>query len=66
MSHTIDHVARTASGKDEVFGHGILAGRVLVTRKNPHVTNAGSRPNTQVSCWCCMLMVISTILNFVT
>jgi hypothetical protein len=45
MSLTIYHVARTASGKDEVFGHGILAGRVLVTRKNPHVTNAGSRPN---------------------
>jgi hypothetical protein len=30
--------------KDEAFDHEILAGKVLVTRKNPHVTNAGSRP----------------------
>jgi hypothetical protein len=41
-------------------------GKQQATRKNPHVTNAGSRPNIQVSCWCCMLMAISTILSFVT
>jgi len=41
-------------------------GKQQATRKNPHVTNAGLRPNTQVNYWYCMLMVISTILNFVT
>jgi hypothetical protein len=44
MSLTIDHGVKTVPGKDEVFGHEILAGSLLVTRKNPHVTNAGSRP----------------------
>jgi hypothetical protein len=42
------------------------AGKQQATRKNPHVTNAGSRPNIQVNCWCCMPMATSTILNFVT
>jgi len=35
---------RTAPGKAGDFVHEILVGKVLVTRKNPHVTNAGSRP----------------------
>jgi hypothetical protein len=45
MSHTIDHDAKTAQGKGEVFDQEILAGKVPVTRKNPHVTNAGLRPS---------------------
>jgi hypothetical protein len=45
MSHTIDHGVKTAHGKGEDFDHEILVGKVLVTRKNPHVTSAGSRPN---------------------
>jgi hypothetical protein len=45
MSHTIDHDVKTVPGKDEDFDHGILAGNPLATRKNPHVTCAGSRPN---------------------
>jgi hypothetical protein len=45
MSHTIDHDAKTAQGKGEVFDQEILAGNLLGTRKNPHVTNAGLRPN---------------------
>jgi len=61
MSHTIDQDAKTAPGKDEDCGHEILVGNLLATRKNPHVTNAGSRPNYQHSYWCFMLMEISTI-----
>jgi hypothetical protein len=45
MSLTIDHGVRTVQEKGEVFDHEIHVGRVLVIRKNPHVTNAGSRPN---------------------
>jgi hypothetical protein len=45
MSHTIDHDVKTVPGKDEVFDHEILVGKVLVTRKNPHVTSAGLRPS---------------------
>jgi hypothetical protein len=45
MSHTIDHGVRTAQGKVGDFVHEILDGKVLATRKNPHVTSAGSRPN---------------------
>jgi hypothetical protein len=66
MSLTIDHGVRTVQEKGEVFGHETLVGNLQVTRKNPHVTNAGSKPNTQVNCWCCMLMAISTIPNFAT
>jgi hypothetical protein len=45
MSLTIDHGVRTVQEKGEVFGHETLVGNLQVTRKNPHVTNAGSRPN---------------------
>jgi hypothetical protein len=45
MSLTIDHDVRTAQEKDGGFDHEIRVGKVPVTRKNPHVTNAGSRPN---------------------
>jgi hypothetical protein len=44
MSHTIDHDVKTVPGRDEDFDQEILAGKVLDTRKNPHVTSAGSRP----------------------
>jgi len=36
---------KTAPGKAGDFVHEILAGNLLVIRKNPHVTNAGLKPN---------------------
>jgi hypothetical protein len=45
MSHTIDHDVKTAPGEEEDFAQEILVGNQLATRKNQHVTNAGSRPN---------------------
>jgi hypothetical protein len=66
VQHTIEQDVRPVLEKEEGSKAESRAGKQQATRKNPHVTNAGSRPNTQVSCWCCMLMVISTILNFVT
>jgi hypothetical protein len=44
MSLTTDHDVRTAQEKGVVFDHEIHVGNLLVTRKNPHVTNAGLRP----------------------
>jgi hypothetical protein len=63
---TIEQDVRPVPEKEEGSKAGNHAGKQQATRKNPHVTNAGSRPSTQVNCWYCMLMVISTILNFVT
>jgi hypothetical protein len=45
MSHTIDHDVKTAQEKGGDLDHEIHVGNLLVTRKNPHVTNAGSKPN---------------------
>jgi hypothetical protein len=45
MSHTIDHDVKTAQEKNGDSDHEIHGGKVQVTRKNPHVINAGSRPN---------------------
>jgi hypothetical protein len=44
MSHTIDHDVKTAPGEEEDFAQEILVGKVLATRKNPHVTSADSKP----------------------
>jgi hypothetical protein len=44
MSLTTDHGVRTVQEKDGGFDYEIHVGKVLATRKNPHVTNAGSRP----------------------
>jgi hypothetical protein len=61
---TIEQDVRPVLEKEKVSKVESHAGKQQATRKNPHVTNAGSKPNTQVNCWCCMLMAISTIPNF--
>jgi hypothetical protein len=54
---------KTVPGRDEDFDQEILDGKVLATRKNPHVTSAGLRPRYLLSYWCFMLMETSTIQN---
>jgi hypothetical protein len=63
---TIEQDVRPVPEKEKESKVESHAGKQQATRKNPHVTNADSKPNTQVNCWCCMLMAISTILNFAT
>jgi hypothetical protein len=63
---TIEQDVRPVLEKEKGSKVENRAGKQQATRKNPHVTNAGSRPNIQVNCWCCMPMATSTILNFVT
>jgi hypothetical protein len=63
---TIEQDVRPVPEKEKESKVENHAGKQRATRRNLHVTNADSRPSTQVNCWCCMLTVISTILNFVT
>jgi len=45
MSSTIDLDVKIAQENSVELNQEIHGGKVLVTRKNPHVTNAGSRPS---------------------
>jgi len=54
------------SAKVKKSNHQYPAGLVGVTRKNPHVTDAGSKQDLSVNCWCIMWMVISTIQHYET
>jgi hypothetical protein len=54
------------SAKVKKLNHQCPAGSVGVTRKNPHVTGAGSKQDLSVNCWCITWMVISTIQHYET
>jgi hypothetical protein len=45
MSSTIDLGVKIAQENSEALNQEIHDGKVAATRKNPHVTNAGSRPS---------------------
>jgi hypothetical protein len=62
MSHTTAVDVRLASAK--VVGSNLENpdGKVQVTRKNPHVIDAGFEQDLLVSYWCITLMAISTML----
>jgi hypothetical protein len=63
---TIEQDVRPVPEKEKGSKAENHAGKQQATRKSPHVTNADLGPSTQVNCWCCMLMAISTTLSFVT
>jgi hypothetical protein len=47
---TIEQDVRPVPEKEKGSKADSHAGKQQATRKNPHVTNAGSRPSTQVNC----------------
>jgi hypothetical protein len=63
MSHTIVVDVKLASAGDEESSPESHVGNQQDTRKNPHVTDAGSRQDLPVNYWCIILMVISTMLR---
>jgi hypothetical protein len=63
--YTIAVVAKLARRKIAKSKHQCRAGSQADIRKNPHVIDAGLRPDITVSCWYTMWMATSITVSFV-